>query len=141
MLTDAELATARQTARDTMTATVTVTAAGSGSGGWNPDTGPTTPDDAAALWSGPARVQAVRATGSGATDAAEQLVTPRTYKVAMPHDTPDLPPAARATVTTAPPEDPALAGKVLTVTSCVLGGLGIERVAYCDLDATNQPGG
>lgn len=141
MLTDVELATARQTSRDTMTAVVAIAAVATGPGGWDPTTGPTAPDPETALWSGPARIQALRATSSRAADAAEQLVTARTYKVALPHDAPDLPPGSRATVTSPPPEDPALAGKALAVTSCVLGGLGIERVLYCDLDATNQPGG
>jgi hypothetical protein len=139
MLTDAELADARATARATMTATLTVHTTDGSAGGWDPSTGPTAPTTTPPLWAGPARIQAVRSTGSGVIDAADQDVAVRAYKVALPHDAPAMPFGARATVTTAPPEDPALTGRVLSVTSSVLGGLAIERVLYCDLDATNQP--
>lgn len=138
MLTDGELAEARALAALSYTAQITITAASSGDG-WDPDQGVTPGNPSPPVYTGPARVQAVR-NSAQPRDAAGQQVTVRPYKMAIPYNTPDLPIGARATVT-AHPGDMHVIGKVLTVTEVVYGDLAIERVFYASLDLTNQPGG
>lgn len=138
MLTDAELAEARELAALSYTAQITITPP-TPTGGWDPDHGATPADPPAPLYDGPARVQAVR-NSAQPRDAAGQTVTVRPYKIAIPYDTPDLPVGARAAVN-AHPSDTHIIGKVLSVTEVVYGDLAIERVFYADLDLTNQPGG
>lgn len=137
MLTDAELTTARDTVAATYTAAITVAGAATG-GGWDPDAGATPGTPGAPVYDGPARVQAVR-NSAQPRDAVGQSITVRPYKVALPWDAPELPPGTRVTVT-AHLTDTHVIGKVLTVTAGVYGDLGIERVLYCDLDLSNQPG-
>lgn len=138
MLTDTELAEARELATLSYTAQITVYPP-TPTGGWDPDHGVTPGDPAAPVYDGPARVQAVR-NSAQPRDVAGQQVTVRPYKIAIPYDAPDLPVGARATVN-AHPSDTHIIGKVLSVTEVVYGDLAIERVFYADLDLTNQPGG
>lgn len=140
MLTDLELAQARAMAASTMQATVTVTNPGS-AGGWDPNTGPIDGTPAKPIYTGPARVQAVRTRASDANqpDAVGQGITANTYKVALPYDAPA--PAVGATITVDAHTDARLAGKRLTVGSVVFGDLAVERVLYAVLDLTNQPTG
>lgn len=141
MLTDAELAEARELAALSYTAQIVAhSTQGDDGGGWDPIDGPITPGDPGTpLYDGPARVQAVR-NSAQPRDAAGQQVTVRPYKIAIPYDAPDLPVGARAAVN-AHPSDTHIIGKVLTVTEVVYGDLAIERVFYASLDLTNQPGG
>ncbi|MGC0144937.1 DUF6093 family protein [Pseudactinotalea sp. Z1732] len=136
MLTDTDLAGMRELAAESYTATITVR--DDEGGGWDPGTGPGTPGDGPPLYGPdkPARVQAVR-NSAQPREAAGQAVTVRPYKIALPHDAPDLPVGARVTVT-AHPTDPHVVGKALTVTGTAYGDLGIERVLYADLDLSNQ---
>lgn len=138
MLTEAELAQARDDIADSYTAAITAHSTTSGDGGgWDPIDGPSEPTDPGApLYDGPARVEAIRNTAQP-RDAAGQSVTVRPYKISLPFDAPELPTDTRVRVD-AHHTDPHVVGKVLTVTGGVYGGLGIERVFYADLDLSNQ---
>lgn len=141
MLTDAELAQARDDVAGSYTAAVTAhSTTDTGGGGWDPIDGPTDPTDPGApIYDGPARVEAIRNTAQP-RDAVGQQVTVRPYKVSLPWDAPDLPVGTRITVD-AHTADLRVVGKVLTVTAGVYAGLGVERVLHADLDLTNQPEG
>jgi hypothetical protein len=138
MLSDQELAEAREIAEATMTATVTLTIPGTAEGGWDPVNGPTPPAPDVPLWDGRARVQAVRAANASTVDAAGQAIVGRTYKIALPWTAPIAKPGVLIDVTAPPPEDQSLAGRRFIVAAHIIGGLPVERVYYADYDQTNQ---
>lgn len=118
---------------DAMTATVTITGA-AGPGTWNPTTGEIEEGDAATVYTGEARVQALPREADD-PDAAGQAVSTRPYLVAIPDLTVEVDVGHRVHVDTA--EDPLLVGCDLTVRDVQRGSLVWDRALTCELDAAN----
>lgn len=109
---------------------------GGTAGGWDPVDGPTPGTDPTVIHTGPFRARAIDVE-SQPVDAAAQQVTIRSYLISVAVDAPE--PAVGDTITIdESPDDPHLAGKLLTVTGVGYGTHLPERHIYADLDLTNQ---
>lgn len=118
------------TAAATMTGTCVITRAVAGET-YDPDTGSTTPAEAAMVYEGPCRVQATGGTGSrsAGTLRAGQPTSTRSYLVVIPVDSEV--PAIGDRVTVEAPDDPWLTGKVLLVEGITGGTVLWQRNLSC----------
>lgn len=119
-----------------MTATVAVTRPGVGET-YDPVTGTTIPAAATAVWSGPARIQAITS-DARVQILAGQLTAPRAYYVGLPlPDSEIVRIGDLVNITSC--EDDALTGRVLRVADVAGASLVWQRDLTCTSDLTTEP--